>query len=250
MALREFFLSVQAGKDTEASWKKQIYKIIQRYDESIPENFKTPEFLRSLEWSKKTRSIYISEFVLYINITVLSSDIADYNQPKPKDTLQTWSLEANFLLILKKDLRFLQRRFFFMKNASVPWRSQIMFVCDDCMNDCMNVCLFVSIHLYINTSLYRNLYRLIKMRPSEPKILKIALIHEIVCICSIFLCRPPFLQIQSNNSLGNIFFFVLFLCCISHVQKNYFSLLTFSPPPVLSSSDLCTNSNEKKCWPF
>ena len=84
------------------------------------------------------------------------------------------------------------------------------------------------------------------MRPSEPKILKIALIHEIVCICSIFLCRPPFLQIQSNNSLGNIFFFVLFLCCISHVQKNYFSLLTFSPPPVLSSSDLCTNSNEKK----
>jgi len=53
MALREFFLSVQAGKDTEASWKKQIYKIIQRYDESIPENFKTPEFLRSLEWSKK-----------------------------------------------------------------------------------------------------------------------------------------------------------------------------------------------------
>ena len=77
MALREFFLSVQAGKDTEASWKKQIYKIIQRYDESIPENFKTPEFLRSLEWSKKTRSIYISEFVLYINNTVLSSDIAD-----------------------------------------------------------------------------------------------------------------------------------------------------------------------------
>lgn len=49
MALREFFLSVQSGKDTEASWKKQIYKIIQRYDESIPENFKTPEFLRSLE---------------------------------------------------------------------------------------------------------------------------------------------------------------------------------------------------------
>ena len=84
------------------------------------------------------------------------------------------------------------------------------------------------------------------MRPSEPKILKIALIHEIVCICSIFLCRPPFLQIQSNNSLGNLFFFVLFLCCISHVQKNYFSLLTFSPPPVLSSSDLCTNSNEKR----
>ena len=67
---------------------------------------------------QKTRSIYISEFVLYINIEVLSSDIADYNQPKPKDTLQTWSLEANFLLILKKDLCFLQRRFFFMKRIS------------------------------------------------------------------------------------------------------------------------------------
>merc|ERR1712008_230554 len=101
---------------------------------------------------------------------------------------------------------------------------------------------YTSLHQYQPVP---QLYRLIKMRPSEPKILKIVLIHEIVCICSIFLCRPPFLQIQSNNSLGNIFFFVLFLCCISHVQKNYFSLLTFSPPPVLSSSDLCTNSNEK-----
>merc|ERR1712223_847109 len=49
VALREFFNVVQLGKDTESSWKKQIYKIIQRYDEPIPENFKTPEFLRSLE---------------------------------------------------------------------------------------------------------------------------------------------------------------------------------------------------------
>ena len=140
MALREFFLSVQAGKDTEASWKKQIYKIIQRYDESIPENFKTPEFLRSLEWSKKTRSIYISEFVLYINIEVLSSDIADY-QPKPKDTLQTWSLEANFLLILKKDPCFLQRRFFFMKRISALKKPN--YVCMWWLYEWLYECLFV-----------------------------------------------------------------------------------------------------------
>merc|ERR1712008_532725 len=86
---------------------------------------------------------------------------------------------------------------------------------------------YTSLHQYQPVP---QLYRLIKMRPSEPKILKIALIHEIVCICSIFLCRPPFLQIQSNNSLGNIFFFVLFLCCISHVQKNHFFTFDFFSP--------------------
>ena len=48
-ALREFFNSIQAGKDAESSWKKQIYKIINRYDEAIPEYFKTPEFLKQLE---------------------------------------------------------------------------------------------------------------------------------------------------------------------------------------------------------
>merc|ERR1712012_983252 len=48
-ALREFFNSIQAGKDAESSWKKQIYKIINRYDEPIPEYFKTPEFLKQLE---------------------------------------------------------------------------------------------------------------------------------------------------------------------------------------------------------
>jgi len=47
--LREFFLSVREGKDTESSWKKQIYKIIQRFDEPIPEYFKTAAFLRQLE---------------------------------------------------------------------------------------------------------------------------------------------------------------------------------------------------------
>jgi hypothetical protein len=47
--LREFLISLKAGKDSEPSWKKQIYKIIARYDESIPEYFKTAEFLQQLE---------------------------------------------------------------------------------------------------------------------------------------------------------------------------------------------------------
>merc|ERR1719412_2654875 len=41
ISLREFFSSIQTGKDTESSWKKQIYKIIARYDEPVPEYFKT-----------------------------------------------------------------------------------------------------------------------------------------------------------------------------------------------------------------
>jgi hypothetical protein len=49
VTLREFFNSIQLGKDAESSWKKQIYKIIARFDESIPEYFKTPEFLKQLE---------------------------------------------------------------------------------------------------------------------------------------------------------------------------------------------------------
>ncbi len=53
VTLREFFNSVQAGKDSESSWKKQIYKIIARFDEQIPEYFKTPEFLKQLEWAIK-----------------------------------------------------------------------------------------------------------------------------------------------------------------------------------------------------
>jgi hypothetical protein len=49
VTLREFFISIRDGKDEESSWKKQIYKVIQRYDEPIPEYFKTPEFLKQLE---------------------------------------------------------------------------------------------------------------------------------------------------------------------------------------------------------
>ena len=47
--LREFFVAVRDGKDSESSWKKQIYKVIARYDEPIPEYFKTQEFLKQLE---------------------------------------------------------------------------------------------------------------------------------------------------------------------------------------------------------
>ncbi|XP_076069977.1 homeobox protein prospero isoform X4 [Oratosquilla oratoria] len=47
--LREFFKSLQEGKDTEQSWKKAIYKIIARLDESVPEYFKSPSFLEQLE---------------------------------------------------------------------------------------------------------------------------------------------------------------------------------------------------------
>jgi len=49
ISLREFFTSIQGGKDGESSWKKQIYKIIARYDEPVPEYFKTQEFLKRLE---------------------------------------------------------------------------------------------------------------------------------------------------------------------------------------------------------
>jgi len=48
-ALREFMNSIKCGKDAEPSWKKQIYKIIARYDEPIPEYFKTQDFLQQLE---------------------------------------------------------------------------------------------------------------------------------------------------------------------------------------------------------
>lgn len=47
--LKEFFKSVQQGKDSEQSWKKAIYKIIARLDDSVPEYFKSPTFLDQLE---------------------------------------------------------------------------------------------------------------------------------------------------------------------------------------------------------
>ncbi|RUS84965.1 hypothetical protein EGW08_007276 [Elysia chlorotica] len=47
-ALREFFKSVQASKDSEPSWKKAIYKIIARMDESLPDFFKAPNWMEQL----------------------------------------------------------------------------------------------------------------------------------------------------------------------------------------------------------
>ena len=47
--LREFFKSIVAGKDSEQSWKKAIYKIIARLDDNVPEYFKSPTFLDQLE---------------------------------------------------------------------------------------------------------------------------------------------------------------------------------------------------------
>ena len=47
--LREFFKAIQEQKDQEQSWKKAIYKIIARLDESVPEYFKSPTFLEQLE---------------------------------------------------------------------------------------------------------------------------------------------------------------------------------------------------------
>jgi len=47
--LREFFRAVQQGRDADPSWKKQIYKVIARLDEHVPEYFKTRGFLERLE---------------------------------------------------------------------------------------------------------------------------------------------------------------------------------------------------------
>uniref|UniRef100_A0AC35FG62 Prospero domain-containing protein n=1 Tax=Panagrolaimus sp. PS1159 TaxID=55785 RepID=A0AC35FG62_9BILA len=47
--LREFFVALQQGRDCEPSWKKPIYKVISRMDDNIPEHFKHPSFMCSLE---------------------------------------------------------------------------------------------------------------------------------------------------------------------------------------------------------
>lgn len=47
--LREFFVAIQNGKDTEQSWKKSIYKVISRMDDTVPEYFRSPNFLEQLE---------------------------------------------------------------------------------------------------------------------------------------------------------------------------------------------------------
>lgn len=47
--LREFYDAIKLGKDVEPSWKKTIYKVINRLDDQIPDFFKEPNFLERLE---------------------------------------------------------------------------------------------------------------------------------------------------------------------------------------------------------
>ncbi|XP_070577803.1 prospero homeobox protein 1-like isoform X1 [Ptychodera flava] len=47
--LIEFFNAIKAGKDTDASWKKAIYKIISKLDDHLPEFFRSPDCLEELE---------------------------------------------------------------------------------------------------------------------------------------------------------------------------------------------------------
>uniref|UniRef100_A0A914E2G6 Prospero domain-containing protein n=1 Tax=Acrobeloides nanus TaxID=290746 RepID=A0A914E2G6_9BILA len=47
--LKEFFVALQNGRDAEPSWKKAIYKVISRMDDPIPEYFKDPSFMSTLE---------------------------------------------------------------------------------------------------------------------------------------------------------------------------------------------------------
>ena len=46
--LREFYMSIVAEKDMEQSWKKAIYKVIARMDDTIPEYFKSPNWMQQL----------------------------------------------------------------------------------------------------------------------------------------------------------------------------------------------------------
>ncbi len=46
--LREFFIALSTGKDSEQSWKKPIYKVIARMDQPVPEYFKNPSWMAQL----------------------------------------------------------------------------------------------------------------------------------------------------------------------------------------------------------
>ncbi|XP_042548769.1 prospero homeobox protein 2 [Dipodomys spectabilis] len=48
LTLQEFFRAVIAGKDSDPSWKKPIYKIISKLDSDIPEIFKSPSYPQEL----------------------------------------------------------------------------------------------------------------------------------------------------------------------------------------------------------
>ena len=47
-ALREFFLAILQQKDLESSWKKSIYKVMQRLDDQIPDFFKSDHWMHSI----------------------------------------------------------------------------------------------------------------------------------------------------------------------------------------------------------
>ena len=46
--MREFYKAVAAGKDSEQSWKKTIYKLIARMDDALPDFFKSPNWMEQL----------------------------------------------------------------------------------------------------------------------------------------------------------------------------------------------------------
>ncbi|XP_033622766.1 prospero homeobox protein 2 [Fukomys damarensis] len=48
LTLQEFFRAVSAGKDSDPSWKKPIYKIISKLDRDIPEIFKSSSYPQEL----------------------------------------------------------------------------------------------------------------------------------------------------------------------------------------------------------
>ncbi|CAH6846026.1 Prox2 [Phodopus roborovskii] len=48
LTLQEFFRAVSAGKDTDPSWKKPIYKIISKLDSDIPEILKSSNYSQEL----------------------------------------------------------------------------------------------------------------------------------------------------------------------------------------------------------
>ncbi|XP_041613696.1 prospero homeobox protein 2 isoform X2 [Vulpes lagopus] len=48
LTLQEFFRAVSAGKDSDPSWKKPIYKIISKLDSDIPELFKSSNYPQEL----------------------------------------------------------------------------------------------------------------------------------------------------------------------------------------------------------
>ncbi|XP_064796879.1 prospero homeobox protein 1-like [Oncorhynchus masou masou] len=43
LALREFYMAIQTGRDSDPCWKKSIYKIVCKLDSPVPDSFRLPE---------------------------------------------------------------------------------------------------------------------------------------------------------------------------------------------------------------